>query len=66
MRKLRAMADAEGTSVNALLVRVLERLTSTEERRRRLERYATWTEDEATAFDTALANQRVVDKADWQ
>lgn len=65
-RKLRAMADARGVSVNALLVEILEQYTGASDRRERLRRYATWTEQEARAFDASLRAQRVVDPRDWE
>lgn len=64
-RKLREIAAARGVSVNALLVDALERLVGASERRERLSRYATWSVDEARAFDRALRAQRVVDPRDW-
>jgi plasmid stability protein len=65
LRKLRALADARGTSVNALLVEVLERYTGSSERREQLQRYATWSDAEARAFDEVLRTQRTVDPRDW-
>lgn len=35
-------------------------------RRARLERYATWSDEDAAAVDEALASQRVIDAGLWR
>jgi plasmid stability protein len=65
-RKLRVMADARGASVNTVLLELLERFVGTSERRERLRRYATWSDEEASAFEANLRAQRVIDSRDWE
>ena len=60
------MARQAGVSVNAMLLRILEGAAGIEPRRRRLERYATWTEQDGAEFDEALDRQRVLDDSLWR
>jgi hypothetical protein len=52
--------------MNATVVEILEVAVGFEPRRQRLERYGTWTEEEAAEFDEALAAQRRVDEKLWR
>lgn len=62
---LKKLSQERNESVNATVVQILKQALGIDERRTRLQRYATWTADEAQAFDAALAEQRRVDERDW-
>ena len=64
--RLRAISGERGESLNATVLRVLREAVGPDARRARLLRYATWTEEDAKEFDTALAEQRVIDRTDWR
>ena len=64
--RLRALASARGMSLNALIVDILQAAAGLDERRRVLERYATWTEADALALDEVLAEQRQVEEDLWR
>ncbi len=71
---IRQRASEEGLSLNKTILRMLEESLGLRQRggRRRsihhdLDHLAgTWTEEEADAFDAALADQRQVDPELWQ
>jgi len=65
-RRLDRLSRDRGTSLNAVLVDILTSSVGVDARRARLERYATWTDEEAASFDDALASQRVVDADLWR
>ena len=66
-RRLKGLAEAEGTSVNTAVLNLLEKALGVDERRRRLEeRYGTWTEQDFQEFEVALKAQRSVDDELWQ
>ncbi len=65
-RRLKSVAQARGESLNATILRLLADAVGLEERRERLDRWATWTEDDAAEFDEALKAQRVVDERSWR
>lgn len=65
-RRLRAISEARGESMNATILRILEVAVGVDERRRRLARYATWTEGDAQEFEEALRAQRTVDERLWR
>jgi plasmid stability protein len=60
-KRLARLARDRGQSVNTVVLEVLAESVGVEARRVRLERLATWTAEEAAAFDAALAGQRVID-----
>jgi len=62
---LRAVAARREESLNATILRILSEALGIEERRRRLERYATWTTEDFREFDSALRAQRTIDKDLW-
>lgn len=64
-RRLKAVAEARGESLNALILRLLGEAVGVEGRRERLRSWATWTEQDASEFDEALGAQRVVDERLW-
>lgn len=63
--RLAMLSRSHGRSVNATVLEILAAAVGVEERRRRLERYATWTEDDLVEFEGALAAQRRVDDELW-
>lgn len=65
-RRLKRLSREREQSVNATVLEILERAVGTEERRRRLERYATWTPADRTEFDRALQAQRTIDDELWR
>jgi hypothetical protein len=65
-RLLKAVAEARGESLNTTVLRLLAESVGFEERRERLERWATWNEEDAAEFDAALRAQRIVDEQLWR
>jgi plasmid stability protein len=65
-RRLKALAEARGESLNSTVLQLLEEALGVEERRERFSRWATWTDDDASEFDHALRAQRVVDAGLWR
>lgn len=65
-RRLKAVAQARGESLNSTILRLLAEAVGFEERHERLQRWATWTERDAAEFDEALQAQRVVDDRLWR
>ena len=62
---LKKLSQERNESVNATVVQILKQALGIDERRTRLQRYATWTADDAQTFEAALAEQRSVDERDW-
>jgi hypothetical protein len=52
--------------VNATVLEILEGAVGLERRRARLERYATWTDEDLTSFEEVLRSQRVIDDELWR
>ena len=65
-KRLDRLSRERGQSLNAVVVSILTDSVGVDARRARLERYATWNEADATAFDQALSNQRVIDADLWR
>lgn len=65
-QRLKSIAEARGESLNTTILRLLSDAVGFEERRERLRRWATWTEQDAAEFDEALRAQRVVDESLWR
>lgn len=65
-QRLKALAEARGESLNATILALLETAVGVDERRRRLERYATWTEADRVEFDEQLQAQRTLDEGLWE
>lgn len=65
-RRLDRLSDERGESLNTVVVGILADSVGVEARRARLERYATWTDAEATAFDELLVSQQVIDDELWR
>jgi plasmid stability protein len=64
--RLARLSRDRGQSVNTVVLEILAESVGVEARRARLERLATWTAEEAAAFDAALAGQRVIDADLWR
>ena len=64
--RLEQVSRARGQSVNRTVNEILEQAVSSNERERRLRRYATWTEADLAEFSEALARQRTVDAETWR
>lgn len=65
-RRLDRLSRDRGRSLNAIVLDILTETVGVDARRARLERYATWTEEDAASFDDALSSQRVVDADLWR
>lgn len=65
VERLREVARARNQSVNGTILQLLEEALGVHHRRRRLERYATWTARDREEFERALKEQRTVDEALW-
>ena len=65
-QRLDRLSRARGQSLNSTVLGILAEAVGVDERRRRLERYATWTEEDRAEFDAALAAQRTVDAELWR
>lgn len=65
-QRLENLSRARGQSVNATVLEILETAVGVDERRRRLARYSTWTAEDLTEFNEALAAQRTVDDPLWR
>lgn len=64
-RQLRALGEESGKSVNTIVLEILETALGESQRRRRLERYATWSREDLESFERALKEQRVIDDELW-
>ncbi len=65
-KRLDRLRRDSGKSLNAVVVGILTDAVGVDARRARLERYATWTPEDAAALDDALASQRVIDADLWR
>lgn len=63
--RLRSIARERGESLNTTILRILEEAVGIDERRRRLQRFATWDEQEFREFEDALRAQRTIDERLW-
>lgn len=59
------ISRAKGKSVNRLVLEILEAAVSVDERRERLKRYVTWTEQDLREFEEILETQRKIDDELW-
>ena len=64
-RRLRAISEERGESLNRTVLALLRDAVDLETRRTRLRRYVTWTPDDLDEFTAALHSQRVVDQRYW-
>ncbi len=65
-RRLKEVGLNRGMSVNSVVLELLGDALGVNERRKRLERYATWTAVDFKEFDKVLRSQRVVDAKLWR
>ena len=65
-QRLERLSRARGQSLNTTVLSILESAVGVVERRRRLERYTTWTQEDLEEFNEALAPQRTIDDALWR
>ena len=65
-RRLTRLGRERRQSVNVVVRSILEDAVGLRARRERLRAYATWTPQEADAFNRAVADQRVIDDELWQ
>lgn len=64
--RLSRLSKGRSRSLNATVVEILASAVGFDQRRERLSRYATWTDDDVAEFDRALAAQRVIDADLWR
>jgi plasmid stability protein len=64
--RLDGLGRERGKSINALVIDILSSALGVDARRQRLQRYATWTKEDAREFEKALHAQRVVDAKIWR
>lgn len=65
-QRLASLSRSRGLSINATVLGILKEAVGVDERRRRLERYATWTPEDLEQFERALREQRRIDDALWK
>lgn len=65
-KRLDALAEARGQSVNSVVLELLTQAVGLDERVARLKRYATWSAEDAAEFERALAAQRTIDEEMWR
>lgn len=63
--KLALISEEQGQSVNATVLKILKEAVGVQERRARLLRMATWTDQDMAEFQKALDAQRVIDDDLW-
>jgi hypothetical protein len=63
---LQSLSRSRGQSLNSTVLEILESAVGVDERRRRLARYATWTQEDLEEFNEALAAQRTLDDPLWR
>lgn len=64
--RLEALAKARQQSINSTVLEILTAAVGFDERRRRLERFATWTQEDLEEFNEILGEQRRVDSKLWE
>jgi plasmid stability protein len=64
-RRLQSLSREREQSVNATILEILRVALGTNERRRHLERYATWTPADRAAFEETLRAQRTIEDDLW-
>ena len=65
-RQLARLSRARGESLNTTVLRLLQDAVGLQQRRKRLERYATWTAEDLAEFEGALRGQRTIDESLWR
>ena len=64
-QRLKTLSRTRGESVNRVVLKILEAAVGVDERQRRLQRYATWSEEDLAEFERTLLQQRVIDEGLW-
>lgn len=64
--RLKRLSREREQSMNATVLEILRRALGTEERRRHLERYVTWTPADRAEFEETLQAQRTIDDELWR
>lgn len=64
--RLKQLAEQRNESVNSTLLYILRQVLAVNERRTRLRRYVTWTEQDAQELEASLSEQRQVDDDAWR
>lgn len=65
-QRLRAISAAADESLNATVLRILRDAVGVDARRKRFERYTTWTDEDLEEFNAVLREIRVVDEKQWK
>jgi hypothetical protein len=65
-QRLESLSRSRGQSLNATVLAILEAAVGVTERRQRLARYTTWTQEDLEEFNEALASQRSIDDPLWR
>jgi hypothetical protein len=65
-QRLEGLSRARGQSLNSTVLTILKSAVGVEERRKRLTRYTTWTQEDLEEFNEALAAQRTTDDPLWR
>ena len=64
--RLRRLAESRGESLNSTVLHLLEEALGVDGRRKRLQRYVSWTREEVAEFENALGSIRQVDDELWR
>ena len=64
--RLDRISKERGKSVNSTVLEILQDAVGFEARRTRLQRMATWTDQDLVEFEKALGAQRVIDDELWR
>ena len=65
-RRLRALSQARGESLNTTILRLLQEAVGIDERRQHLARYNTWSAEELDEFLSFHRAQRTIDAEMWE
>lgn len=65
-RQLQALAKQRGTSVNSIILEILEDAVGLDRRRDRLKRYMVWDGEDLREFEAVLEAQRQIDRELWE
>jgi len=64
--RIESISRARGQSVNATVLQILEDAVGIQQRKLRLEQYATWTKEDLAEFQEILSDQRRIDDELWR
>ena len=64
--RLLRLSRERGTSMNTLILEILQEALEVEDRRERLKRYTTWTKADFEEFQETLRAQRSIDATLWR